>query len=264
MAVLTSAVVVAIAGPTQVREVLAGAKPGPLVAALVAQAAALLCITRLSRATHRTVGEQPRALGSGRVGLAAFGLTQALPGGGAAGAVVAACRFRRLGSSPVAAANTVVHVGLLSLAGLASAVTIAATWAAVSSGQHASAELAGVGLIGSLLAALVVLRRTGLDLRLQRKALARLADAPWPRVLPRPSWVVEVHEPSPLRSPQELRRPFGWALAKWSLDFVVLASVAVAVGARLRSVRSPSPMRRSTCSTASRSPPAASGSSRAG
>jgi hypothetical protein len=160
LAVVTSAVVVAIAGPTQVRAVVASAKPAPLAAALIAQGAALLCVMGLYRATHQSVGGQPRARGSGRVGLAALGLTQALPGGGAAGALMAACRFRQLGSHPVAAANTVVHVGFISLAGLVSTITIAATWAAVTSGQHAGAALAGVALFGSLVTMIVVLRRT--------------------------------------------------------------------------------------------------------
>jgi uncharacterized membrane protein YbhN (UPF0104 family) len=230
LALVASAGVVAIAGPDQVHDVVGAADRGPLVAALLAQLAALACVTGLYRATHQVVGGGRSSAGSGRVGLAAFGLTQALPGGGAAGAIVAACRFRQLGSSPVAATNTVVHVGLLSLAGLVTAVTLAATWAAATTGQHTGAALAGVAALLALAGGVVAVRRAGLDVRLQRQAFSRLTTARWPAILPRPAWTIEAQTPEPLRSPRELRRPFAWSLAKWGLDLVVLTLVVAAVG----------------------------------
>jgi uncharacterized membrane protein YbhN (UPF0104 family) len=233
LALLASAAVVGVAGPAQVRDVVAAADRGPFFAALLAQLAALACVTGLYRTTHRAVGAGPTAPGSGRVGLAAFGLTQALPGGGAAGAIVAACRFRQLGSSPVTAANTVVHVGLLSLAGLTTAVTLAATWATATTGQHAGAALAGLVSLAALAGGVIAVRRTGLDVRLQRQVLARLVDAPWPSILPRPAWTLEVQAPVPLRSPRQLRGPFAWSLAKWSLDLLVLTFVVAAVGGQV-------------------------------
>jgi uncharacterized membrane protein YbhN (UPF0104 family) len=79
----------------------------------------------------------------------------------------------------------------------------------------------------------VAVRRTGLDVRLQRRVLARLVDSPWPAILPRPAWTVEVQAPAPLRSPRQLRRPFAWSLAKWCLDLVVLTLVVAAVGGQV-------------------------------
>jgi uncharacterized membrane protein YbhN (UPF0104 family) len=106
----------------------------------------------------------------------------------------------------------------------------------VGRGDHRPARrrgLAGVGALAALAGGVVAVRRTGLDVRLQRRVLARLVDAPWPAILPRPAWTVEVHTPAPLRSPRQVRRPFAWSLAKWCLDLVVLTLVVAAVGGQV-------------------------------
>ena len=235
VAVATLAGMIAIVGTEQLGSVLSGSDAQLLTGAVVLQALALLCFTNLYRSTHDVVtgtDAPPTRSGAGSVGLAAFGLTQALPGGGVAGGALALRRFQQLGSCTVTAASTVIHIGLLSMGGLCLVVTVAIASTAVTTGQHTGTALAGLLACGALLGAFTLARRTGLYERAQRLVLgqverlaARRTDAGRERLL----------HMAPTTSAQLLRGqallgPLGWSVSKWALDLAVLTLVVRAVG----------------------------------
>jgi uncharacterized membrane protein YbhN (UPF0104 family) len=221
-----------LAGPETLSRSLRDTDLRLLILAAAAQALALTCLAGLYRTAHRTVGGPRTSAGAGSVGLAAFGLTQALPGGGAAGGLLALRRFQQLGSTPVAAASTVLHVGLLSLLGLCLVVTGAASLAAVSSGQHAGYAALGLGVSLGIAGGFAALRRPDVVERAQRALLRRLetASPSGRRSLPA-HWLDDLrtgrHELVPSH---RLARPLGWSVAKWTLDLLVLTLVVRAVG----------------------------------
>lgn len=231
LAVLTVTVLAALAGPEDLVRSLRQADLRALLAAVVVQATALSCLAALYRSAHRTVGGPATDPGAGRVGLAAFGLTQALPGGGAAGGLLAMRRLQQLGSSPVAAASTVVHVGMLSLLGLCLVVTLAASLAALATGQHVGYAVLGLALTGAIAGGFAAVRRQGFIDRAQQALLERLQETSTrSRSLPA-HWLDDLRDGAHELVPtHRLAGPFGWSVAKWSLDLVALTLVVQAVG----------------------------------
>jgi uncharacterized protein (TIRG00374 family) len=232
LAVVTTAVLVWIAGPEDLVAALRAADTPLLVAAIATQVLALVCFANLYRSAHEAVSGTPRGARSGLVGIAAFGLTQALPGGGAAGALLAIRRFRQLGSPAAVGANVVVHISLSSLTALSLVVTVAASAAALTSGQHASYALLGALVTSGIVGGVTLARRTGAYERVQQRAVTRLLQATardGRRVAGR--WLTTVDVVAvPLLSPRAFARPFAWSITKWSLDLTVLTLAVRAVG----------------------------------
>ena len=236
-ALTTLLVLIVIAGPDRLATVFGAADGALLAGAVLLQALSLLCFANLYRATHAVVSEADLTAagrGAGTVGLAAFGLTQALPGGGVAGGALALRRFQQFGSRPLTAASSVVHIGLVSLAGLCLVVTATLGWAAVTTGQHAAVAGTGLLLCATLLGGFVLARRAGVYERLQHLLLGRLADLLAPRAgdggdrfaLPAP----RAEAAAPLVGVHALARPLTWSVGKWALDLTVLTLVVRAVG----------------------------------
>jgi uncharacterized membrane protein YbhN (UPF0104 family) len=233
LAVVTTAALVWIAGPEDLVAALRASDPPLLMAAIATQVLALVCFANLYRSAHAAVGGTPRGARSGLVGIAAFGLTQALPGGGAAGAILAIRRFRQLGSPAAVGANVVVHISLSSLTALSLVVTVAASTAALTSGQHTSYAVLGALVTSGIVGGVTLARRTGAYERVQQRAVTRLLQATagdGRRVAGR--WLSTVDVVAvPLLSPRAFARPLAWSIAKWSLDLTVLTLAVRAVGA---------------------------------
>jgi uncharacterized membrane protein YbhN (UPF0104 family) len=232
LAAVTTAALVGIAGPEDLVAALRAADTPLLAAAIATQVLALVCFANLYRSTHEAVSGTPRGARSGLVGIAAFGLTQALPGGGAAGAILAIRRFRQLGSPGAVGANVVVHISLSSLTALSLVVTVAASAAALTSGQHASSALLGAVVTSGIVGGVMLARRTGAYERVQQSAITRLlqATARDGRCVAG-RWLTTVDVVTvPLLSPRAFARPLAWSIAKWSLDLTVLTLAVRAVG----------------------------------
>jgi uncharacterized protein (TIRG00374 family) len=232
LAVVTTAALVGIAGPEHLLAALRAADTPLLAAAIATQVLALVCFANLYRSAHEAVSGTPRDARSGLIGIAAFGLTQALPGGGAAGAVLAIRRFRQLGSPAAVGANVVVHISLSSLTALSLVVTVAASAAALTSGQHASYAVLGALVTCSIVGGVTLARRTGAYQRVQHSAVTRLLQAAAREgrcAVGRWATAVEVAA-VPLLSPRAFARPLLWSITKWSLDLTVLTLAVRAVG----------------------------------
>ena len=236
-ALTTLAALIATAGSDRLAAAFGAADGALLAGAVGLQALSLLCFANLYRATHAVVGGAGGAAadrGAGTVGLAAFGLTQALPGGGVAGGALAMRRFQQFGSRPLTAASSVVHIGLVSLTGLCLVVTATIGSAAVTTGQHAA--VAGVGLLlcATLLGGFVLARRTGVYERLQHLLLGRVAALLAQREAdPGDRFALtgsRAEAAAPLVGVRALARPLTWSVGKWALDLTVLALVVRAVG----------------------------------
>ena len=232
LAVVTTAALAGIAGPEDLVAALRTADTPLLAAAIATQVLALVCFANLYRSAHEAVSGTPRDARSGLVGIAAFGLTQALPGGGAAGALLAIRRFRQLGSPAAMGANVVVHISLSSLTALSLVVTVAASAAALTSGQHTSYAALGALVTSGIVGGVTLARRTGAYQRVQQRAITRLlqtAARDGRCVVGR--WVTAVDVMAvPLLSPRAFARPLLWSIAKWSLDLTVLTLAVRAVG----------------------------------
>lgn len=237
VAVPTLVVMITVVGTDRLVAVLTTSDARLLLGAVALQILSLLCFANLYRTTYRAVrGDRAADAGAnaGTVALAAFGLTQALPGGGVAGGALAMRRLQQLGSSALQAANSVVHIGLLSLTGLCLVVTVTIGTAAITTGRHTG--LAGTGLLlcGLLVGGFLLAQRTGADERLQRvlltqvtALLARLPRGPGSPLEPVPD---HAGTTAPLLPLGVLLRPLTWSLGKWALDLTVLTLVIRAVG----------------------------------
>ncbi len=244
-AVATLAGMVAVVGTEQVTDLLSAADGRLLTGAVGVQALALLCFANLYRSTHVVVGGAG-SCGSGAdtrtLALAAFGLTQALPGGGVAGGALAMRRFQQLGTCGVTAASSVIHIGILSMGGLCLVVTVTIGTTTLTTGQYAAPALTGLALCAGLLAGHSLARRSGVYERAQTLVISRIegllarrtdsadnagsADNIGGSHAPRGAATTS----APLLGFPALLGPFGWSIGKWALDLTVLTLVVRAVG----------------------------------
>lgn len=230
LTIATGALLVWWIGVDELLTALHDLTPGWLAIAVLSEAMALFCLTRVYAAIFKVVHGPLPAREATTVALGSFSLSQVLPGGGAAGGVFAATRLSRR-SDAVTGTAAVVLFGILSMTTLGLIISAGATVSAVSTGTHTEMAVTAGVLTALLLTALGVggwvlstpsRRRTIID---RVATWARRDDAT------RDQWRVALdRQHDLLRHPTRLLPAMAWSAANWSFDIGVLAAVAAAAG----------------------------------
>jgi uncharacterized protein (TIRG00374 family) len=231
LSLATAVVLVAVSGPGSTLAVVREVRGSWLGGAVVVQLAGLLCLGQVYRSAHRALGGELSHREGMTTALSAFAMAQLLPGGGAAGGVLAARRLTQVGATPVAAITTVLHVGFVSVLALSLVVSGATISAAIATGQHVPHAAVTLGVTSTLLGGFAALRRLSVTPGARRWLHGTLDRLRWRgRGLPE-RWLAEMRaKVRPLAPLRRLAAPVAWSAGKWSADVVVLSLALVAAG----------------------------------
>ncbi len=229
----TAVVMVRIAGVDEVARTLAALQWWSVAVVLVLQALALAALTQLWRTVFGVHGGVMSFRDALTVCLGAFGLTQVLPGGGAAGGVFAIRRFRVHGADPVRATTTVLTVGLVSMGTLGAVLSVATTVTALASPVYARYAMVCVAATTVIVVALVALRWLVGNAAARGWLADRLARLRWRGRQVALPWTQGLADGDlGLGRPSQLWRPVGWSALNWTFDIGVLVLLLHAAGAR--------------------------------
>lgn len=229
----TAVVMVRIAGVSEVARTLAALQWWAVVLVLVLQVLALAALTQLWRTVFGVHGGAVSFREALTICLGAFGLTQVLPGGGAAGGVFAIRRFRAHGADPVRATTTVLTVGLVSMGTLGAVLSVATTVTALVSPVYTRYAVVCVAATTATVAALGTLRWLMGNAAARRWMADRLERLTWRgRQIALP-WVKGLADGDlGLGRPSQLWRPVAWSALNWTFDIGVLVLLLHAAGAQ--------------------------------
>lgn len=233
LGILTGVVLVQAAGPDEVARTLALVPWWTLPAVAALQVVALVALTQLWRSVFGAHGGTVGFRDALTISMGVFGLTQVLPGGGAAGGVFAIQRFRGHGADAVRATATALTVGLVSMGTLGVILSVATTVTAVASPVHTRYAVVSVAVTLVLAVQLLVLRWVMASSTARAWLVTRLDGLSWrgrhlgrplARGLERGGWT---HGRL-----VDLWRPAAWSALNWTFDIAVLALLLHAAGAR--------------------------------
>lgn len=234
LGITTAVVMVRIAGVTEVVRTIAALQWWAVALVLVLQALALAALTQLWRTVFGAHGGAVSFRDALTICLGAFGLTQVLPGGGAAGGVFAIGRFRAHGADPVRATTTVLTVGLVSMGTLGAVLSLATTMTALASPVYTRYAVVCVAATTVTVAVLVALRWLMGNAAARGWLADRLARLTWRGRQIAVPWAKGLADGDlgGLGRPSQLWRPVGWSALNWTFDIGVLVLLLHAVGAR--------------------------------
>jgi putative heme transporter len=225
-------VLLRVAGPDAVPQVLGGIDGRLLVAVIGLQVLSSATLAQIYRATHAANGGTLRYRDALTAALGAFSLTQLLPAGGAVGGLFAMHRLRAHGADAVHATTTVLLTGLVMLGTLGLAISVATTVTALWSPSYRAYALASATVTALLVTALVLVRAMTVEGPVRRRLAAALGHVRWRGRSVGTGWAdALVQHGGSLRRPTVLLRPAGWSALKWSFDAAVLGLLLHAFGA---------------------------------
>lgn len=230
-AVATVALLAGIVGHDAILAALRAFDGRVIAATVVLELFALGSLAQVYRSTFRVSGGWIPYREGLTVALGVFSLTQLLPGGGVAGGVFAARRLSRGGAGPVAAAATVVLVGLVMFGTLGALVSIVTAISAIGSGEDTAYAIVSTSATAVIATALLVLRAAlGRD-AWRARLVAVLEQARWRGRAPLAAFAhgLDAHRLL-LQRPGVLLRPAAWAVLNWSIHVTVLWLLVTAAG----------------------------------
>jgi putative heme transporter len=232
LGIATVWVLLHVAGPDAVPQVLGGIDGRVLVAVIGLQVFSSATLAQIYRATHAANGGTLHYRDAVTAALGAFSLTQLLPAGGAVGGLFAMQRLRVHGADAVQATTTVLLTGLVMLGTLGLVVSLATTVTALWSPAYQAYALASATVTALLATALVLLRATTVEGPARRRLARALGRLRWRGRPVGMRWAESLEQRGGLlRRPSALARPAGWSALKWSFDAAVLGLLLHAFGA---------------------------------
>lgn len=208
--------------------------PALMAVALLLEAVAVAALAQVYRASIAAVGWSVGYRQGLQLSMGAFTLSRVMPGGGAAGAVWAARRLRRLGLPWAQAGSAVVTEGVVAMAALGLIVTGGAV-AALFRGRVGVAAVVAACLLGAVVGVL-----GWAATRLVRSAAARawLFDTAQ-RVAPGAqrrltAWRAALDDlAASMPAGRAVRRIMAWSAVNWLLDIGALWVVFLGLGLQL-------------------------------
>lgn len=225
------AVGLAVVGIEDSLEVLSGASPGYLSAALAMQALVAVLWSKVYRASAEATGTRIGSRSGLQISMPAFTLSHTLPAGGWAGNALAAQRLTTLGMGGPVALAAVALASTISLMAIAALGAVGIVMAFVAGDLPTVAVLTAVPVFVVLamvvVAVVAVIRSPRAGDRVVG-AVGRLVPRLRRRVDDWRDSLRYVTEDPP--SAGQLGTIIGWALLKWGADLASLALVFFAVG----------------------------------